>query len=613
MKNIWNRLFGRNKEHKRTEEHLEEDQEQEVVKNAFCFKRIPLSNIDPELLQEMIPHLISTGEEYLDYLYLLSKQDDPTAAYMLWELEQLSVLAYPEIDSDPNSPLAKLKSLFHESYLDLRALELNRYPKAMDWLEFRYICFNKDAFSLAKKTEVYVFENFNNCILNRVDYALIAEDLNWLWNLEQLSPLEFLYVLKIDLGRLFPYLLPQKGQEKQLQSFLEPAFLYKFLLDKSVIRTFKRSDLDLVNNQTKLEIEGKRDLASTNCFAYEDIYYYAYEGIKELKISDFAKVDAKQLLRIGLECYDLEYLSVSYSDLDCIPFSQFSNLDRVQYLDLRYLPKLDTNTLFKWVSKMESLKSLGLSNVDIQPLEEGLEACLTLRNLELSFIQRTVHPKLSGLAKIFPNIEELTLPAFDYYDVISKDVPRFKKLKRLNYALNEFRDVEHQFTQLANLPIQELGIDGYETNFESLSQPFLNLKSLYLDRNYKLDLESLCAKGKHFPKLERLVLASCKLKQIPQSIANFENLQELVLAWNNDLDIQQTLVHLKALPKLKLLDLSDCDISFIPWELLEFEALEVLYIGGNYNLDFKKLKSLFQGKIEHYGFQIYNTRFRYSS
>ncbi|XP_050680470.1 toll-like receptor 6 [Leptidea sinapis] len=277
----------------------------------------------------------------------------------------------------------------------------------------------------------------------------------------------------------------------------------------------------------------------------------------------------------------LQYLDVSNCNISKINGQFFDNITSLTTLDLSNNPlyNLDDGVF----DVLTSLKSLNLNDCHLKSLSEDIfSALVNLKYLELAgnHLTETNWPEVLGK---LGRLEYLNLRKSGITSLSEDSFSNCTNLVSLILADNELRDLDVAAT-LGNSVnhLELLDLSNCHIKGPISGEAFANatrLKSLYLSGNplFAPDLQEALAP---LPKLEKLFLSKCGLRNLPDNFNVFENLLELDISHNPLVNVFTRL--LAPLGKLEYLNMGYSNLSFIgPETFSHMTAMKHLVLSGN--------------------------------
>ncbi|XP_021196547.3 insulin-like growth factor-binding protein complex acid labile subunit [Helicoverpa armigera] len=277
----------------------------------------------------------------------------------------------------------------------------------------------------------------------------------------------------------------------------------------------------------------------------------------------------------------LQYLDISYCNLSSINTQFFDNITTLTTVDLSGNPlKTLEAGMFDVLTSLETLK---LNDCKLTSISENTFAsAINIKYLELSGNQliNTDWPEVLG--KLL-RLEYLNLRKSGLTSLSEDTFSNCTNLVTLILADNELRDLDvattlgNSVTHLELLDLSNCNIQGPISG-----ETFTNatrLKTLYLSGN-PLVAADLQAALEPLPKLEKLFLSHCGLRDLPDNFNVFDNLLELDISHN---PLENVFTKLLApLEKLEYLNMGYSNLSYIgPDTFAKMASMKRLVLSGN--------------------------------
>ncbi|CAK1544381.1 unnamed protein product [Leptosia nina] len=277
----------------------------------------------------------------------------------------------------------------------------------------------------------------------------------------------------------------------------------------------------------------------------------------------------------------LQYLDISNCKISFINPQFFDNITSITTLDLSNNPlnKLDDDVF----DDLTSLETLKLNDCKLTYLSKNVfYALVNLKNLELAgnFLLETNWPEVLGnLARL----EYLNLRKSQITYLSEDTFSNCTNLVTLVLADNKLLDLDVAAT-LGNSVnhLELLDLSNCHIKGPISGEAFANatrLKSLYLSGNplFAPDLQEALAP---LPKLEKLFLSNCGLRNLPDNFNVFENLVELDISHNPLVNVFTKL--LAPLDNLEYLNMGYSNLSFVgPETFSHMSSMKRLVLSGN--------------------------------
>lgn len=594
MMRFWQRLlFGKKKEEAYKEgEHIEEDVIPEASKQSkreAYFKRIPRSSFDLEDLEKALLYFKEGDESYLDYLYILYKEKDLIAAYILWELEQLALLAFPQEELRKDDPMYLLKLLYRQDYLDCAQIDLLRYPKALDWLSFRIVVFGKASFDVLKqkRNPFYEFILFELYCISRREDNYHQKDYAFLNQLRGIFHFD-LFTITEQKPSDFAYYLQSIYKERDIRGTTESIIA---LADYAISEA-------LIEDPSKWQ---KREYSSLVFSPYSanvfDIAKYLdledFSIFNSRKEEDLEKLYALLVLHPNLK----ELYLIAGEPRKYLPKEVWS-LKKLEKLEVSSFENLDEQHFFEELVTLPNLKELKLDRSGIQRLYKCTEGGLNIRRFELIAEGNFDLDGSMETLLAMPQLRELSLHSLN----LDQLPPRFGELSsviELNLSRNEALDIGQVFSVLAGMPLLErLRLDKCDLKEFSILA-LANLSHLSVDENPNLDLEDFFAAVAKLPKLNTLYMRESNIRAFPRNVNPPTNLTALYLCNNPDLDVESVFKFINGF-NVRHLYMKNCNLKRLPESLVAHSQLISLNVLSNLYLDLEHLLSILKKMESHH-------------
>ncbi|CAH3971079.1 unnamed protein product [Pieris brassicae] len=277
----------------------------------------------------------------------------------------------------------------------------------------------------------------------------------------------------------------------------------------------------------------------------------------------------------------LQYLDISNCNISSINPVFFTNITSITTLDLSNNPLVSLDAAV--FDNLTSLETLKLNDCKLKYLPENIfEALVNLKNLELAgnFLTETNWPEVLGN---LPRLEYLNLRKSQITYLSQDTFSNCTNLVTLVLADNKLLDLDVAAT-LGNSVnhLELLDLSNCHIKGPISGEAFANatrLKSLYLSGNplFAPDLQEALAP---LPKLEKLFLGNCGLRNLPDNFNVFENLIELDISHNPLANVFTRL--LAPLDKLEYLNMGYSNLSFVgPDTFSHMTSMKRLVLSGN--------------------------------
>ncbi|CAH0724505.1 unnamed protein product, partial [Brenthis ino] len=352
-------------------------------------------------------------------------------------------------------------------------------------------------------------------------------------------------------------------------------------------RDIKMRRLQIANNRlTRIERDSFKgldylidiDLSGNNISYIDPEAFLDSHGLLNVELQDnpLNEVEGPFLMSSTLQ-----YLDIGNCNLSVINTQFFDNITSITTLDLSNNPlKSLKGDVFDVLTSLETLR---LNDCKLNMISENLFSSLVnLKNLELAGNQLSNinWPEVLGpLMRLeYLNLRKSRLTA------LSEDTfSNCTNLVTLILAENELRDLDVGIT-LGNSVnhLEQLDLSNCKIQGPISGDAFANatrLKSLYLSGNplFAPDLREALAP---LPKLEKLFLSNCELRNLPDNFNVFENLLELDISHNPLVNVFTRL--LAPLEKLEYLNMGYSNLSYVgPETFAHMTSLKKLILSGN--------------------------------
>lgn len=277
----------------------------------------------------------------------------------------------------------------------------------------------------------------------------------------------------------------------------------------------------------------------------------------------------------------LQFLDISNCNLSIINPQFFDNITSVNTVDLSNNP---LKTLGAGVfDALTSLETLKLNDCKLTTISEVTFAtAVNLKYLELAgnYLTEIDMPEILG--KLI-RLEYLNLRKSGLTSLSEDAFSNCTNLVSLILADNELRDMDVAATLGNNVNnLELLDLSNCKIQGPISGEAFANatrLKSLYLSGNplFAPDLQEAIAP---LPKLEKLFLSNCGLRDLPDNFYVFDNLQELDISHNPLVNVFTKL--LVPLEHLEYLNMGYSNLSFVgPDSFSKMTSMKRLVLSGN--------------------------------
>ncbi|XP_013192009.2 carboxypeptidase N subunit 2 [Amyelois transitella] len=277
----------------------------------------------------------------------------------------------------------------------------------------------------------------------------------------------------------------------------------------------------------------------------------------------------------------LQFLDLSSCNLSTINTQFFDNITALTTVDLSNNP---LNTLDAGIfDVLTSLDTLKLNDCKLTSINENIFSTLSnLKNLELAGNQLTDTDWTELLGKL-TRLQYLNIRKTGITSLSEDTFSNCTNLVTLILADNELRDLDVAATLVNSVNnLELLDLSNCKIQGPIAGEAFANatrLKSLYLSGNplFAPDLQEALAP---LPKLERLFLSNCGLRNLPDNFNVFDNLQELDISHNPLVNVFTKL--LAPLEHLEYLNMGYSNLSYIgPDSFSKMTSMKRLVLSGN--------------------------------
>ncbi|XP_004926256.1 carboxypeptidase N subunit 2 [Bombyx mori] len=277
----------------------------------------------------------------------------------------------------------------------------------------------------------------------------------------------------------------------------------------------------------------------------------------------------------------LQYLDLSNCNITSINSQFFDNITTLMTVDLSNNPLKNLATgVFDILTSIETLK---LNDCKLSNISEVLFAnAAHLKNLELAgnYLKHTDWSEVLGK---LVRLEYLNLRKTGITYLSEDTFSNCTYLVTLVLADNELHDLDVAATLGSSVNhLELLDLSNCRIQGPLSGEAFANatrLKSLYLSGNplFAADLQEALAP---LPKLERLFLSNCGLRNLPDNFNVFDNLLELDISHNPLNNVFTRL--LAPLEKLEYLNMGHSNLSYIgPDSFAKMTSMKRLVLSGN--------------------------------
>ncbi|XP_063827665.1 carboxypeptidase N subunit 2-like [Ostrinia nubilalis] len=370
--------------------------------------------------------------------------------------------------------------------------------------------------------------------------------------------------------------------------------VYILDLNGNNITTLKTFPADI--KMRRLQIANNR-LARVDKDAFKGLEYLIDVDLSGNNISYVdpeAFLDSRGLLNVELQdnpitvvegpfliSSTLQFLDISSCNLSTINPQFFDNITSLSTVDLSNNP-LQTleGSVFDALTSLETLK---LNDCKLTSVAENVfSSLINLKFLELAGNQlaNTDWPEVLGkLARL----EYLNLRKTGITSLSEDAFSNCTNLVSLILADNELRDLDVAATLGSSVDhLEFLDLSNCKIKGPISGEAFANatrLKSLYLSGNplFAPDLQEAL---EPLPKLEKLFMSNCGLRNLPDNFNVFDNLQELDISHNPLVNVFTKL--LAPLEKLEYLNMGYSNLSYIgPDTFSKMTSMKRLVLSGN--------------------------------
>ncbi|CAG4989018.1 unnamed protein product [Colias eurytheme] len=349
----------------------------------------------------------------------------------------------------------------------------------------------------------------------------------------------------------------------------------------------KMRRLQIANNRlTRIERQGFKgleylidvDLSGNNITYVEPEAFLDSRGLLNVELQDnpLGNTDGPFLISSTLQ-----YLDISNCNISIINPQFFDNITSLTTLDLSNNPLV--SLYYSVFDDLTSLETLKLNDCKLKNLTENVFlALVNLKNLELAgnYLTDTNWPEVLGS---LTRLEYLNLRKSSITYLSEDTFSNCTNLVTLILADNKLLDLDVAAT-LGNSVnhLELLDLSNCHIKGPISGEAFANatrLKSLYLSGNplFAPDLKEALAP---LPKLEKLFLSNCGLRNLPDNFNVFENLIELDISRNPLVNVFTRL--LAPLDKLEYLNMGYSNLSYVgPETFSHMTSMKRLVLSGN--------------------------------
>ncbi|CAG9796881.1 unnamed protein product [Diatraea saccharalis] len=320
------------------------------------------------------------------------------------------------------------------------------------------------------------------------------------------------------------------------------------------------------------------DLSGNNISYVDPEAFLDSRGLLNVELQDnpISTVDGPFLISSTLQ-----FLDLSNCNLSSINLQFFDNITSLTTVDLSNNPlkNLESGTF----DVLTSLETLKLNDCKLTSIAENVfSALVNLKYLELAGNQLTNMNWPELLGKLI-RLEYLNLRKTGIKSLSEDAFSNCTNLVSLILADNELRDLDVAATLGSSVDhLELLDLSNCKIRGPIAGDAFANatrLKSLYLSGNplFAPDLQEAL---EPLPKLEKLFLSNCGLRNLPDNFNVFDNLQELDISHNPLVNVFTKL--LAPLEKLEYLNMGYSNLSYIgPDSFSKMTSMKRLVLSGN--------------------------------
>lgn len=432
-----------------------------------------------------------------------------------------------------------------------------------------------------------------------------------------LEKIQFRNCKKLDLNKTF----------KQLASLpnlkdLEVSFSSKYAIPENISALVSLENLNLEGNKFVTLPESFSDLKnlkslklSQNAVINEDILFVLLSKMPNLKT---LKADYCQIRSVPNTNIYIQDISLKGNLLKTLPL----NMVNANSIDLSSNTLLELESLFEFLSKSKTLKSLHLDYSKINLLPANIGTLKSLETLSLVGNNLTEIPteigNLSNLKQLdFSNEDEYlrtnkitSVPASigklanlksfkiraNALTSLPKDFGKLSKLEVLDLHLNILKTFPAAITNLTALKVLDLGLTEV-TNIPTEIGNLVNLEYLDLSGNffinYKLKIKEIPENIGKLVQLKTLIFRDNVIETLPESFGSLTQLEVLDLKNNLFATLPESFGNLN---NLKELNVKANEIKTLPNSFANLKRLELLNIAFNFNIDAANVKQTI-GKV----------------
>lgn len=237
----------------------------------------------------------------------------------------------------------------------------------------------------------------------------------------------------------------------------------------------------------------------------------------------------------------------------------------------------------------DDVKVLILQGLNLNELPHKIIELQNLEELYLGFVQGIGFIETNKLTVFPEEILELTklkVLQLNYNEIteIPEGIKNLASLRSLELFGNPIKEFPTALYELPDLEYLDIG----NTEIQSLPDDIYRLKTLRsLDLSYS-KIKRLPESFGNLKKLEWLDLSMSDFQHLPSSLSNCDNIIHLDLFGTNDLNLGKAFEILKDIDSLKWINLNK--IKELPQSIAEFKNLETLFINNDqYHIDYSQL------------------------
>ncbi|KAL0901967.1 hypothetical protein ABMA27_007109 [Loxostege sticticalis] len=320
------------------------------------------------------------------------------------------------------------------------------------------------------------------------------------------------------------------------------------------------------------------DLSGNNISYVDPEAFLDSRGLLNVELQDnpISVVEGPFLISSTLQFLDLSSCNLSY-----INPQFFDNITSLSTVDLSNNP---IHTLEGGVfDVLTSLETLKLNDCKLTSISENVfSSVVNLKFLELAGNQLTNTDWPEVLGKL-TRLEYLNLRKTGITSLSEDAFSNCTNLVSLILADNELRDLDVAATLGSSVDhLEVLDLSNCKIKGPISGEAFANatrLKTLYLSGNplFAPDLQEAL---EPLPKLEKLFMSNCGLRNLPDNFNVFDNLQELDISHNPLVNVFTKL--LAPLEKLEYLNMGYSNLSYVgPDTFSKMTSMKRLVLSGN--------------------------------